>query len=133
MTLKLNGVADHYRVTRTWVLYKFISIVDSRLSPKADCFATCFYPLQSFFLNVSKANFVVSRCAFCKLRRSLGFFSRQKFLSPSRYPSLFLSSLESFSGLFFLYCCWRGWENALLCINPAPTQMIDGTEKLNIP
>ena len=55
-----------------------------------------------------------------------GFFPPQKFHSPSRFPSLFLSSQESFSCEALRARC------VVICINSEPTQMIDGTEKPKI-
>ena len=58
MTLKLNVIADHYRVIKRGSSIN-LSRWTRKLSPKADCHL--FYPLQSFFLNVSTAKFVVSK------------------------------------------------------------------------
>ena len=56
----------------------------------------------------------------------------QKYHSSSRFPSLFLSSLESFLVLF-LRAKLLGQAGRMRCIvintNFVPTQMIDGTEK----
>ena len=67
---------------------------------------------------------------------------RQKFHSPSRFPSLFLSSLEKerMSSLVstvivsLAVAGEAGWARlVVICINPALAQMIDGTEKPKIP
>ena len=53
--------------------------------------------------------------------------SGQKFHSSWRFPSLFLSSLESF---FFVFADQTGRVRCIvICINSALTQMIDETEK----
>ena len=57
----------------------------------------------------------------CKNKAMSASFLRQKFHSPSRFPSPF--------SVLFLPAC----SNTVICINPAPTQMIDGTEKPKIP
>ena len=49
-----------------------------------------------------------------------------KICSPLRFPSLFLNSVESFSAKL-------GEHVIVICINPAFTKMIDGTEKPKIP
>ena len=57
----------------------------------------------------------------CKNIATSSTFLRQKILSLSRFPSLFLSSLES---------CWECARYIVICINPAFTKMIEGTEKI---
>ena len=53
--------------------------------------------------------------------KAMSAFLRQKFHSPSRFPSPF--------SVLFLRAC----SNIGICINPAPTQMIDGIGKPKIP
>ena len=62
----------------------------------------------------------------CKNKATFTSLLRQKIYSPSRFPSLFLSSLESFSAKL-------GEHYIVICINPAFFKMIDGTEKPKIP
>ena len=62
----------------------------------------------------------------CKSKATSASYLRHKIYSPSRFPSLFLNSLESFSAKL-------GARYIVICINPAFTKMIDRTEKPKIP
>ena len=62
----------------------------------------------------------------CKNRAMSASCPQQKFHSSSRFPSLFLSSLGSFSILFLRA---KLGECIALWFALTPTQMIDGTEK----
>ena len=62
----------------------------------------------------------------CKNKATSASFLQQKIFSSSQFPSLFLNSLESFSAKL-------GEHVIVICINPAFTKMIDGTEKPKIP
>ena len=57
----------------------------------------------------------------CKSKATSASFLWQKICSPSQFPSLFLNSVESFSAKL-------GEHVIVICINPAFTKMIDGTE-----
>ena len=65
----------------------------------------------------------------CKNKATSASFLRQKIHSPSRFPSLLLSSLESFSAELGDRACYPDCD----LHTPPFTKMIDGTDKPKIP
>ena len=59
----------------------------------------------------------------CNNKAMSASFLRQKIHSPSRFPSLYLSSLSQVGRARYI----------VICINPTFTTMIDGTKKTKIP
>ena len=79
----------------------------------------------NFFEVFSDLSYFVS----CKNKAMSASCPRQKVHSSLQFPSLFFSSLESFSVLFLQAKLDECVAIIVICINSPPTQMTDGTEK----
>ena len=94
---------------------------------KVDCFAIIlFRAIIDLFKLASQIFLIFLILVTCKNKATFAFLLRQKIHSPSRFPSLFLNSLESFSAKL-------GEHYIVICINPSFFKMIDGIKKPEIP
>ena len=94
---------------------------------KVDCFVIIlFRAIIDLFKLASQIFLIFLILVTCKNKATFAFLLRQKIHSPSRFPSLFLNSLESFSAKL-------GEHYIVICINPSFFKMIDGIKKPEIP